>query len=543
MPQPASTVPAKASPAPTTDAAAATGGHPPEPGAAEKATPPQPPEPWYVKALAALPFLAVLVGIGAFTSPFLLRAWERLPGPLPVRWLLVGLILVLVVIVYFSLRAQEGRSFEVKRDFTMVVFVVCAAAALSVYFARDEQVLQLKLFAILFLSFLPASLYLQFIANRARALWDEYVLNLFRLRIDRPEFLPRPPRVSPFWREWAAGCRHSGHEEEKVSGEGEESESEKSLYQKKFEGLFGNVHADGSVAFRGENLLPVLIATLLISVCWVVVMQPETVFALRFLTSVDEFQLSGLPVVPLETFRFAFIGAYFYVLQMLVRRYFQNDLKTNAYVSGTARIVVVLLLVWVMEVLWGAKLEQAERSAIAFVVGVFPDVGWQLLVGGLKTPIQKLVPSLRSQYPLSDLDGLNLWYESRLLEEGIEDLQNLATANLVDVILNTRVPVERLVDWVDQALLFLHLDKQGHPSREELRRFGIRTASDLADVVAHHPIVTERLEQACGAGVVGAILATLRNEPNFFHVKQWRCYAQRYLVAESASTTEVAATG
>ena len=52
-------------------------------------------------------------------------------------------------------------------------------------------------------------------------------------------------------------------------------------------------------------------------------------------------------------------------------------------------------------------------------------------------PFQFVVPTLRWKYPLSDLDGLNIWYESRLLEEGIEDMQNLATANLVDVILNT----------------------------------------------------------------------------------------------------------
>ena len=52
---------------------------------------------------------------------------------------------------------------------------------------------------------------------------------------------------------------------------------------------------------------------------------------------------------------------------------------------------------------------------------------------------------------------MNIWYESRLLEEGIEDMQNLATANIVDVMLRTRIPVDRLVDWIDQAYLYLHL--------------------------------------------------------------------------------------
>jgi len=38
---------------------------------------------------------------------------------------------------------------------------------------------------------------------------------------------------------------------------------------------------------------------------------------------------------------------------------------------------------------------------------------------------------------------LSVWYEARLLEEGIEDMQSLATVNFVDVILHTRVPVGR----------------------------------------------------------------------------------------------------
>jgi hypothetical protein len=69
------------------------------------------------------------------------------------------------------------------------------------------------------------------------------------------------------------------------------------------------------------------------------------------------------------------------------------------------------------------------------------------------------VPSLSPPYPLNQIDGLSVWYEARLLEEGIEDMQSLATANFVDVILHTRVPVGRLVDWVDQAHLYLHMDR------------------------------------------------------------------------------------
>ena len=70
-------------------------------------------------------------------------------------------------------------------------------------------------------------------------------------------------------------------------------------------------------------------------------------------------------------------------------------------------------------------------------------------------------------YPLDQLDGFNLWYEARLTEEGVEDMQNLTTMNLVDVILHTRVPPGRLVDWTDQAFLLIHLERV---DRDELNR-------------------------------------------------------------------------
>jgi hypothetical protein len=42
--------------------------------------------------------------------------------------------------------------------------------------------------------------------------------------------------------------------------------------------------------------------------------------------------------------------------------------------------------------------------------------------------------------------------------------------------LQTRIPVPRLVDWTDQAILHLHVR---HDDREKLRAYGIRTATDL----------------------------------------------------------------
>ncbi|HEU0127281.1 MAG TPA: hypothetical protein VFQ48_01540, partial [Pseudonocardiaceae bacterium] len=95
----------------------------------------------------------------------------------------------------------------------------------------------------------------------------------------------------------------------------------------------------------------------------------------------------------------------------------------------------------------------------AFIVGFFPLVGMQALQRTAAAALRAAVPSLSPPDPLNQIDGPSVWYEARLLEEGIEDMQSLATVNFVDVILHTRVPVGRLVDWVDQANLYLHFDR------------------------------------------------------------------------------------
>ena len=147
------------------------------------------------------------------------------------------------------------------------------------------------------------------------------------------------------------------------------------------------------------------------------------------------------------------------------------------------------------------------------------------------------VHSLRSPYPLSALDGLNVWYEAQLLEVGIEDMQNLVTANVVDIILDTRVPIGRLVDWIDQAALLIHLP--GTPKKGEsvertlLRRAGIRCATDLEAIFADSAIeadmdafraqmVTVLDDTQPRPSAVLTLLQVFRREPNLLLVRNWR---------------------
>jgi predicted dehydrogenase len=73
------------------------------------------------------------------------------------------------------------------------------------------------------------------------------------------------------------------------------------------------------------------------------------------------------------------------------------------------------------------------------------------------------------------LDDIDVYERTRLEEEGITSVQALARHDLVDLILSSRIPIPRLIDWVDQAILHQHLS----PDYGIFRSVGIRTATDF----------------------------------------------------------------
>jgi hypothetical protein len=424
------------------------------------------------------------------------RAADRLRGPNAREWL---------------------RRKAVAAWMNLLIVAAAAVTAITAGFLAQQRwpdpqtwgVGVLKLFALWCLAFLPGWLYVRFLGMRAKALWAEYVLNLHRLGWDRPSHLPEPPVTSEFHSDWEQDqdprYRHADN-----------------IYRQKFEAYYGRQVPDAATGVRqagkrcgrndgpdddyvvsSESLFPVFLATAMLAAGWAAVLWDT-----RFVTA---------PAGPWDVLKYGFIGSYAFVTSMLIRRFFQSDLRPSAYASAVFRIMLVLLIVAVLHQVIGATSPLAYHAelATAFAVGFFPLVGLQALQRVTSKALYLIVPPVTSDYPLDQLDGFNLWYEARLIEEGVEDMQNLTTMNLVDVILHTRVPAGRLVDWIDQAFLLIHLEhadrdglasarqlqpcpagakpgakpgaepaaelvaEPGAQARVKLRRVGIRTATDL----------------------------------------------------------------
>ena len=429
---------------------------------------------------------------------------------------------------------QPGKSQLVKSRallsaFYVTVLLATVAAALlpAVLFQPHSRIFLLKLAAVALFASMPGLLYVQFIRFKGPSLYDEFVINLFRLRIDRYSNLPMPPKHTSYYAQWQ-------EEHRKLADPGTDN-----LYRRKFETVYGERAVSTREFFadpkpmRSEGFYPVVLATALLCIGWAVVVEPELYHNFNLL---GRLPFSGQPELPYQALQFGFIGAYWFILQDLTRRYFRQDLKTAAYVSASVRLVVVTITVATVALLpLGSP---AHLNVLAFFIGVFPQVGVQLLKSALGNVIRG-VPNMSAKFPLSDLDGLTVWDQARLLEEGIEDMHALATANLVDLLLGTRVPVNTLVDWVDQALLYLCVpnkprDKtkprdQQQQLRDELRIFGIRTATDLIRVwKSDGPGVRKYIsllfgrDEKWGTAAVEAVLASLKGSPNLRHVEAFR---------------------
>lgn len=380
---------------------------------------------------------------------------------------------------------------------------------------------------------LPPTMFYLFIATRKYSLLNEFVSNMSRLGL--------------------------------LDGEtaADESESVRRLritsYLQKFEATYGSLPPDLMDALRASDDIPGVLARPMagraISAGVSDVFTPETtaplalstmLIALGWLNILPPF-LQPKPADWTLTFavvskpvHYAFLGAYFFSIQMLFRRYVLRDLRPSAYMAVTIRIVLAVVGTWVIANVWAlfgtlslVTVADAEKSgglfAVAFTIGVFPAIAWAYVQGLTKKLLNAgaVVPSLKTQLPISDLDGLTVWHETRLEEEDIENVPNMATANFVDLMLNTRVPADRIIDWVDQAILYTHLgaDEAAEKRREALRKCGIRTAS--AYVKAAEDLHTLDELKAATKDEVELVSKALETNPNLRLVQRWRMIEQK----------------
>jgi uncharacterized membrane protein len=283
---------------------------------------------------------------------------------------------------------------------------------------------------------------------------------------------------------------------------------------------------------------PVFLATILITLGWVLALPPIGTADQHPLWSVI-FSVNEDPII------YAFLGAYFFSLQMLFRRYVRKDLRKCAYLAVSLRIILAVIGTWAvvtaMKTTGYTDPSHLAFPLLGFVIGVFPRVAWQIIQEATKALMKRLkfaswvLPRIESRLPLSDLDGLTVWHESRLEEEDIENIPNMARADIVDLMISTRFSPDRIIDWVDQAILFTHLgpDQKKDRRRGFLRLQGIFTATSLIQAFkqaqSRSQSEADELEKILSKGLHGQIrtlMAAMKTEPNLDLICAWRSIQQ-----------------
>lgn len=315
-----------------------------------------------------------------------------------------------------------------------------AQVAGSEYRTGSQQAVELALrtfFLGIVITF-PAAMYFTFERQRGDALRTRFVLDVFRLD-DRLRNVD------------AVRARYGSRMRDVFGDEGDSPGAASSRHGLRFNA-------------------PILISTIVLALAVVVVYSD-----LYGENATTEGPAIAILVPYMSVVAFALLGAYFYGLNTAIRGYFRGDLqpKTYSQISGRVlKVVILCALIWVIFVAStagrpledlmaspGAELGMWELGLIlAFFIGVVPNtfITWvyELLRKRIRLDQAKLVEA----QPLTDLQGVDLYDRARLEQEGVTNLEALVHGELVDLMLQTRIPTGRLVDWLDQAVLLLYTD-------------------------------------------------------------------------------------
>ena len=164
------------------------------------------------------------------------------------------------------------------------------------------------------------------------------------------------------------------------------------------------------------------------------------------------------------------MGAYVWSVNYLILRIANFDLTPLSFLTTSAHILMTVFVAWVLRQVVAAPAPEGIAVAIllgvAFLSGLYPLLGLNVLIDRLpswlrfKRDIAEASQIGRS-FPLDLIDGIDPSIGFRLNELDFGDVQNLATANPVELLVETPYSFGQILDWMAQAQLLAELGPQG----------------------------------------------------------------------------------
>jgi hypothetical protein len=196
-------------------------------------------------------------------------------------------------------------------------------------------------------------------------------------------------------------------------------------------------------------------------------------------------QLEGYQRASQQALMWGFLGSYIWVVQTILRRLNVVDLSPGAYYGAAIRMIFAAFIALVFRFFQGTW-TATSIPVVSFFIGMFPERALDYMKEKVKVvSTRNMVKS--DDLPLDMIEGISIYHKMRLTEIGIDNAQNLAAANLVDLMLKTPFKSSELIDWIGQAKLYLYFKND----IAALREIGIRTVFDMRAVCGDHSRVAE----------------------------------------------------
>lgn len=219
--------------------------------------------------------------------------------------------------------------------------------------------------------------------------------------------------------------------------------------------------------------------------------------SLRFMFSTPKLNMfMGTTAIDFLTLEGGFIGAWTYSLFPLVQRFIKRDLPPRCFILHGLRFIVAPITALFVLFL------QTEFTSFtwftgswvfvqSFAIGVAP----RFFLSKLQRVVLEKMPLIghvkkrkgAGDKMLHELEGITFDISQRLSEEGIENIQHMATADLNSLFENTKYTITTLRDWRAESILYLltadsgsfRADAGDETVYDDLDNHGIRTIEDL----------------------------------------------------------------
>jgi hypothetical protein len=224
---------------------------------------------------------------------------------------------------------------------------------------------------------------------------------------------------------------------------------------------------------------------------------------------------------------FAFLGAYLFALNTLVRAVATFDLSPLTFTRLCVHVVIGVAgaitlfrafpdLITMLPPLENVPIVNTLDAdglpftwyAAAFILGLLPDLAVNELISrfqnlqGSKIRDNSLLASTKSISP-EVIDGIDFFIRFRLQQADIYEVQHLAVANPIMLFVETPYGIYQCIDWVAQAQLCTVVGPERFLA---LRSFNIRTVFDVERAILGEK-TTSQLRR-----LVGALMFTIPPE-------------------------------